>query len=914
MLCTNPDDLKRFYSENRIWQGIPSIEVTEKGRVFLTFYSGGTREEIGNYVILVKSDDGMDFSEPVAAAFLEDHRCFDPCLWIDPLKRLWFTWSCSPDNAVYAAVCDNPDADVLKWGGVFKIGNDVMMNKPVVLKNGEWLFPVAVWAENVFVYKKYSTDPDKKAFAYLSRDDGKSFCKLGGVDAPGRAFDEHMIIELDDNLLAMLIRTNYGIAVSYSYNNGRSWTEARDSRLGGPCSRFHIRRLRSGRILLVNHYNFVGRNNLTAMLSEDNGKSWKYKLMLDERSDVSYPDAAESNGYIYITYDRERGAFKNRLEDAYGCAREILTAKITEEDIIAGKLVNSGSYLKGVASKLGRYSAESTNPYNEIKRCSDAEIVRRFAGKSADDIIYTLFEQFGINCMNMYKMDSRRLDNYIDALKNGSESKEKAVREIVKTIRGATDCKNTETELVSKVKEYIRSKLFSNTPLEEIAADMNVSKYYLCHEFKKITNMTLTEWKNYQRIEKAKEMLVNGNSKITDIALECGFENPSYFSEIFKISEKIAPEAYRALLRETRLEEKDAILKSMLPECRLCACDINGIEKNGSIKTYFVAKPGDEFKFLHEAAITEYNGRLFAAWYNNEKAELTGRTPIRFSVSDDCGKSWSEPVTVVEDKSGKILYCPPVFGKEDGRLYMFLNRMVSADHMHSLDLYIYNEKTNNFERSWSKPIPFKLNTNIYKMSNGKLIMPGRIAEPDGFPQIPAVMISDSGKIDSDWRIINITDKKELPDNSEFIHPEVSLILNENRIYAFCRNDQRNVPIVFLSEDFGESWQGPFASDIPFSSSKIYSGTLSDGRNYVTGNIGANRKKLCIFFSSGRDVLFDGGCVLQDGFSEELNAGYQWSYPCAYESGGRLYVIYTVTLNKNNERGAVVSVIENGLFT
>lgn len=233
--------------------------------------------------------------------------------------------------------------------------------------------------------------------------------------------------------------------------------------------------------------------------------------------------------------------------------------------------------------------------------------------------------------------------------------------------------------------------------------------------------------------------------------------------------------------------------------------------------------------------------------------------------------------------------------------------------MHSLDLYIYNEKFNNFERLQSKPIPFKLNTNIYKMSNGKLIMPGRLAKLDGFPQIPAVMISDSGKINSDWRIVKLTDKKELPDNSEFIHPEVSLILKENRIYAFCRNDRRNVPIVFLSDDFGESWNGPFASDIPFSSSKIYSGTLLNGRNYVIGNIGANREKLCIFFSSGSDVLFDSGYVLQNGFSEELNAGYQWSYPCAYESGGKLYVIYTVTFNKNNERGAAVLVIDLSLI-
>lgn len=232
--------------------------------------------------------------------------------------------------------------------------------------------------------------------------------------------------------------------------------------------------------------------------------------------------------------------------------------------------------------------------------------------------------------------------------------------------------------------------------------------------------------------------------------------------------------------------------------------------------------------------------------------------------------------------------------------------------MHSLDLYIYNEEDNRFDLLWSKPIPFKLNTNVYKMSNGKLIMPGRIAVLDGFPQIPAVMISDNGKINSEWRIVKINPDKMLPDGSEFIHPEVSLILKDNKIYAFCRNDQRNVPIVFLSDDYGENWQGPIATDIPFSSSKIYSGTLTDGRNYIIGNIGVNhagREILYILFSADNTMKFNKGFVLQDGFSKELNAGYEWSYPCAYESDGKLYIIYTIVFDKNNERGAVLSVID-----
>lgn len=352
-------ELEKYSAPYRLWQGIPGIEVTPKGRVFIALYSGGTKEEIGNFVFLLQSSDGVTFSEPIVVAYQEGHRCFDPCLWIDPMGRLWFFWSRYPDNGVFGVYCENPDADELVWSKVFEIGKNVMMNKPTVLKTGEWLLPITVW--NLRGEDKSKMHPDKKAFVYRTTDGGKSFCRLGGVDMENRSYDEHMILELSDGRLAMYVRTTYGIGVAYSYDKGLTWTEGEDSGLGGPCSRFFISRLKSGRILLINHYNFEGRNNLTAMLSEDDGKTFPYKLLLDERDNVSYPDAVERNGYIYIAYDRERGCFKNSLEEVYDSAREILVAKITEQDILNGQVENEGSYLKRVVSKLGEYALE--NPF-----------------------------------------------------------------------------------------------------------------------------------------------------------------------------------------------------------------------------------------------------------------------------------------------------------------------------------------------------------------------------------------------------------------------------------------------------------------------------------------------------------------------------------------------------------------------
>ena len=361
MLITNPLELQKFYSGQRLWQGIPSVEVTKKGRIFVTFYSGGVKEEIGNFSMVVMSDDGVKFTEPIIVAYQDGYRCYDPCLWIDPLGRLWFTWSICPEDALYASICDDPDAATLSWCEPFQVGHDIMMNKPIVTSKGEWLFPLAVWNHDIrsLPAEFDSKTQEKGSFVYRTTDQGKTFERLGCADVPNRHFDEHMILQLQDGRLWMLVRTFYGIGQAFSSDGGKTWSEGTDSGLGGPSSRFHICRLRSGRILLINHVNFEKRNNLTALLSEDDGKTWSASLLLDPRSNVSYPDVKEADdGYIYIIYDRDRGAYKKSLEEATACAREILLSRVTEQDILNGRLTDAGAYLARVVSKLDAYEGK----------------------------------------------------------------------------------------------------------------------------------------------------------------------------------------------------------------------------------------------------------------------------------------------------------------------------------------------------------------------------------------------------------------------------------------------------------------------------------------------------------------------------------------------------------------------------
>ncbi len=556
MIITSENELKKFASDKRVWQGIPSIEVTKGGRLFYTFYSGGIKEQFGNYCILKCSNTNFDCDKLLAVEYEgENKRSYDPCLWIDPLNRLWWIWSVMPSHSTYACICENPDANEIIFGKPFKIGYDVMLNKPTVLSTGEWLFPIAVWGSNIVALRDCPTPHrDKRAFVYKSVNNGETFTKFGGVSAKERSYDEHMIIEKMDGSLVMFIRARYGIAKSYSYNGGKDWTEPVNSWLGGPDSRFFIRRLKSGKLLLINHYNFSGRNNLTAMISDDDGENWYGHLTFDERDSVSYPDAVEADdGFIYIIYDRERGAFLHCLSDALKKPREVLCAKITEEDIASGKIVSKGSRTKVVLEKLSEYNGE-VDPYKEIIKNKEEYVRILSENNDGNAIIDKLFEDYGRCCITFDDARRKLLDDNCAILSENSSNadiltKIVAIEKIISVLgEGIIDDAQYSSFIIERIKTIVNDNLsVAGFGLNELADELNISKFYMCHFFKARTGTTILQYMNYCRIAKAKKLLINTDKSILSISLAVGITDTTYFSKWFKKAERISPLSYRNL-------------------------------------------------------------------------------------------------------------------------------------------------------------------------------------------------------------------------------------------------------------------------------------------------------------------------------------------------------------------------------
>lgn len=335
------------------------IERTPGGRLWACWVAGGDSPK-AFFVLATSDDDGEHWSHP--RLVLDSHDPDLPMdrsilvgnLWTDPRGRLWLIFDQSMNMfdgraGVWATVCENPDAAEPVWSAPRRIWHGVTLNKPTVLSSGEWMLPISLDQREGFGPFKgcfKELDPLRGANVFVSSDQGATWQRRGAVRFPNPDWHEHMIVERKDGTLWMLARTAKGIMQSTSKDGGRTWAKpSAPPQIKQPNARFHIRRLASGRLLLIKHGDQIdahqGRVQLSAWLSDDDGATWHGGLVLDERKGISYPDGFQApDGTIYISYDR------NRATDG-----EILLARFTEQDVLARKLMGPKSRLKMLISR-----------------------------------------------------------------------------------------------------------------------------------------------------------------------------------------------------------------------------------------------------------------------------------------------------------------------------------------------------------------------------------------------------------------------------------------------------------------------------------------------------------------------------------------------------------------------------------
>ncbi len=99
--------------------------------------------------------------------------------------------------------------------------------------------------------------------------------------------------------------------------------------------------------------------------------------------------------------------------------------------------------------------------------------------------------------------------------------------------------------VADKAREYILAHITERISLGDVAEYACVSPGYMSKSFKRIMGMSLVDYINTMKIERAKELMGEGQeSRIADIALSLGFHNIYYFSKVFRKVEGIPPTEY----------------------------------------------------------------------------------------------------------------------------------------------------------------------------------------------------------------------------------------------------------------------------------------------------------------------------------------------------------------------------------
>ncbi len=102
-----------------------------------------------------------------------------------------------------------------------------------------------------------------------------------------------------------------------------------------------------------------------------------------------------------------------------------------------------------------------------------------------------------------------------------------------------------EPPMISRAKEYIREHYQEKLSLGRVAKAVHASSFYFCKMFKKATGLNFTEYVSRIRIEKAKNLLLNPNLRVSEIAFEVGFQSLTHFNRVFKKVLGRSPTEYR---------------------------------------------------------------------------------------------------------------------------------------------------------------------------------------------------------------------------------------------------------------------------------------------------------------------------------------------------------------------------------
>lgn len=338
-----------YNPSDRRWCGVSSVIVAGKN-IFAAWQTGGDKEPSPyNYITVAASTDGgKSWIEPFMIIDPpEEVMITVPMFYYNDLGQLFLLFF-HRNVGVHAIPLHNMDGDL----------SEAYYDKPffIGVKNSSFTKPTIFSDGSIgFVSGSGDASTNNAAF-YRSTDHGNSFSRVSVLNSSVTSLDakryaESTVVELSDGRYWALRRlenaANGGMEQYFSSDKGATWTKGEadlPKPLFTPGSRFDLKRLKSGALILITNAEGMGSTNrrkMTAYLSTDDGKTWGYSLLLDNYI-TSYPDFYQTDdGTIYILFDKNR----------YG-EGGIRLCVLTEEDIKAGEFCSENAKQLIVITKI----------------------------------------------------------------------------------------------------------------------------------------------------------------------------------------------------------------------------------------------------------------------------------------------------------------------------------------------------------------------------------------------------------------------------------------------------------------------------------------------------------------------------------------------------------------------------------
>jgi two-component system response regulator YesN len=148
--------------------------------------------------------------------------------------------------------------------------------------------------------------------------------------------------------------------------------------------------------------------------------------------------------------------------------------------------------------------------------------------------------------------------HFVNSYHNRYDLKVEIMKSIDKIFDHLMGMKDNRKNSIEDILNYIDRNCYKDISLDQVGEYANMSSYYLSKIFKKETGVNFVTYLTERKIEIAKDMLINTDVPIINIALDLSYHEPNYFSKVFKKSTGLTPTEYRRIHRVERVDRENA--------------------------------------------------------------------------------------------------------------------------------------------------------------------------------------------------------------------------------------------------------------------------------------------------------------------------------------------------------------------